>query len=214
LSKGHLTEDQLRFATLQSHASGESLETVLMERGLVGEKQLAAARAVQWGYPVLAQDAGSQIVESDLPPTLLREYSAVPVHYSVRAKRLVLGFVDRVDHGLLQAIEQITGFRAEPCFITPTDYGEQLQRIRRVEGYEEVAVDNPGEPAHMARTLGGVAVEFGAGEASFSKCKSWVWARMLGKRGTVDVVFALRNAQAARAGDFSTPLAELSEATG
>lgn len=214
LSKGYLTEDQLRFATLRSQCQGETLEATLIELALVGEKQLAAARGAQWGYPVLAQDPIGQFVESDLPPALFEAFSAVPIHYSVKARRLVLGFVDRVEHGLLQAIEQITGFRAEPCFITPTEYAEQLLRLKKAAGYEQVLVDKPGNVAEMARTLGGFALEFSAGEACFARCKSWVWARIRGKRGTMDAIFDLRNAPAGRGREFSTVLPELSRALG
>src|SRR5579863_3908029 len=92
LSKGYLSEDQLRFATARSKRDGEDLESTLMEFGFVGEKQLAAARAAQWGCPVLASDPAGQAVEADLPPTLLQACSAAPVHYSPIAKRVVLGF--------------------------------------------------------------------------------------------------------------------------
>jgi hypothetical protein len=207
LSKDYLTEEQLRFAAVRSQREGQNLETTLVECGLATEKQLAAARAVQWGCPVLAQDLGGQIVEADLPPALLRAFSAAPVHYSAKAKRLVLGFVHRVEHSLLQSIEQITGCRAEPCFITPTEFNEQMDRLVPAAGYEEAIIENPGAVAQMARTLGGFAVEVSAREAGFAKCGSWVWTRLTGKRGTVDVIFALKNAAAAppkkESADFS-----------
>lgn len=214
LSKGCLSEDQLRFASMRSELQGKSLESVLIEHGFVSEKHLAAARAAQWGYPVLVQDPTGQIVEADIPPTLLRACSAVPIHYSAKAKRLVLGFVHRVEHGLLQSIEQITGLRAEPCFITPTDFAEQTERMRAVNGYAEVVVDDPGTPAQMGRTLGGHAVEVQATEAGFAKCKSSIWARIAGKQGIVDVVFATRNANAGFRRPFSSAMPEVTIALG
>jgi hypothetical protein len=214
LAKGYLDEDQLRLATLRSEREGQKLETTLIECGLVTEKQIAVGRSAQWGYPVLAQDFVSQNVEADLPLALLRAFSAVPLHYSRRAKRLVLGFVYRVEHSLLQAIEQMTGFRAEACFITPTELNEQIDRLTTIPGYEEAVVENPGAAAQMARTLGGFAVEVSAREASFSKCNSWVWARMVGKRGTVDVVFALRNAATAPRPQLSTVFSEVTGSLG
>lgn len=214
LSKGYLTEDQLRMAVARSQFPHSSLESVLIELGIVSERQLAAARAAQWGYPVLGQDPIGQAIESDLPPALLREYSAVPIHFSPRAKRLVLGFVHRVEHGLLQAIEQITGFRAEPCFITPTEFNEQTSRLKLAPAYEEIVDDDPGNVAQMARTLGGLAVEFGGSEVSFTRCKSWIWARMLGKKGTIDAVFSLKALPSARPVEFSTTIPELTGVEG
>ena len=214
LSKDLLTEDQLRSATLMSQREGVSLEVTLLETGLATEKNLAVARAVQWGYPVLAQDLSGQLVQSDLPSTLLRAYSAVPLHYSPKGKRLVLGFVRRVEHSFLQSIEQITGFRAEPCFITPAEFNEQMERVAAPAGYEEALVEEPRDVAQMARKLGGFAVEFNAIEVRFTKCNPFIWARIWGRRGTVDVIFALKSAaQAARAA-FSKTLPEVTYSLG
>jgi Type II secretion system (T2SS), protein E, N-terminal domain len=214
LAKGTITEDQLRFAAARSERRGESLEVALIELEFVGEKQLAAARALQWGYPVLGQELIGQIVEADLPPTLLKAFSAVPLHYSLKTKRLVLGFVHRVEQSLLLSIEQVTGCRAEACFITPSEFVEQMDRLIATPDYEEAVVDNPGSASQMSRTLGGFAVEFGAREAGFAKCKSWIWARISGKRGTVDVMFAPKTAGAVSKQKFSTAMPEVTEALG
>ncbi len=214
LAKGYLDEEQLRFAVSRSEREGQNLETTLVECGLATDKQVAAARAAQWGYPVLGQDAASQSVEADLPPALLRAFSAAPLHYSPKARRLVLGFVYRVEHSLLQSIEQITGFRAEPCFITPTEFHEQMERLTAVPGYEEAVFENPGTITQMARTLGGFAIEVAAREAGFSKCGSWVWIRLAGKQGTVDVIFAMKGAFAAPKARLSTMLPEITERLG
>jgi len=122
--------------------------------------------------------------------------------------------VHRVEHGLLQSIEQITGLRAEPCFITPADFAEQTERMRAVDGYQEVVVDDPGTPAQMGRTLGGHAVEVQATEAGFARCKSSIWARIVGKRGIVDVVFATKNANAGFRRAFSSAMPEVTTALG
>lgn len=209
LAKGYLDEDQLRLATTRSKREGQSLETTLLECGFATDKQIAAGRAIQWGYPVLGQDAVSQTVEADLPTTLLRAFSAVPLHYSPKAKRLVLGFVHRVEHSLLQSIEHITGLRPEPCFVTPAEFEEQMGRLTAMRGYEEAVVDNPGTATQMARSLGGFAIEVSAREASFAKCNSWIWVRLSGKRGTVDVVFAMKSAAAAPRPQLSTVFSEV-----
>jgi hypothetical protein len=192
----------------RSHNEGQALETTLVECGLATEKQLAAARGAQWGYPVLGQESVSQSVAVDLPLTLLRAFFAAPLHYSPKARRLVLGFVYRVEHSLLQAIEQMTGLRPDPCFITPSEFEEQMQRACAVPGYEEAAVENPGTVTQMSKTLGGFAVEISAREAGFAKCSSCIWTRLVGKPGTVDVVFALKRATAAPESKLSTVLSE------
>ena len=193
LSKGYLTQNQLRTATDQSHRRNESLDRTLLHLGMATEKQLAVARSAQWGYPVLAQEHIGHMVRADIPPAILDACSAVPLHYSLAAQRIVLGFVLRVEHGLLESIEQVTGCRVEPCFITATDLAEQMERLTRVPGYNEVLIDDPGTPEKMARTVGRMAVEVGAREACFTQCKNNVWVRLTGKRGIIDVIFRAKN---------------------
>jgi hypothetical protein len=214
LAKEAISEAQLRFAVAFSEHRGVNLETTLLEQGIVSEKQLAAARATQWGCPVLGHEPAGQTVEADLPPTLLRACSAAPLHYSPKSKRLVLGFVHRVEHPLLQSIEQITGCRAEPCFITPSEFKEQMDRLSPVDGYAEIVDNDPGTVPQMARTLGGLAVEYSGREARFTRCKSWIWARISGKRGTVDVIFPLKAATVSAKREFSRVVPEVTEALG
>ncbi|HVT97759.1 MAG TPA: hypothetical protein VHE33_09640 [Acidobacteriaceae bacterium] len=194
LSKDLLTEDQLRLATEVSQKNGVDLEETLLVLGLTNEKHLAAARSVQWGYPVLNQERAGRMVEVEIPLTLLRSFSAAPLFYSAGTKRLVLGFVERVDHHLLQSIEQVTGYRAEPCFLTAAEFSEQMQRVVLPVFYEEVVLEEPGDPGQMARALGRYALDAAATDAAFVQCKSWVWARLTGKRRIVDVLFARANA--------------------
>jgi hypothetical protein len=193
LSRGYLTEDQLRFAASESRA-GEPLEDALVRLGLASDRELAAARAAQWGFPVLGHDGSGLMVQADLPKTFLQGFAAAPVHYSPAAKRLLLGFVHQVDHSFLHAIEQIVGCRPEPCFMTPAEFEAQMQKVTAVPDYQEVVVDEPRTPAQMSRTLGGLALEVGAKQASIVRCKSWVWARLTSKRRTMDVLFAMKNA--------------------
>jgi hypothetical protein len=192
LSKGYLNDSQLRLAIAESQLHGEELEAILLRLGLANERQLTTARAAQWGYPVLGQERIGRMIESDIPFKLLRNCSAAPLHSSTAAKRLLLGFVYRVDHGLLNALEQMTGFRAEPCFITPTEFAEQMERLTSVPTFEEVVFDDLRTPTQMGKTVGGFAVEVGAREARFAHCQDYAWTRLSGKRQTVDLLFRIK----------------------
>lgn len=206
LSKGYLTDDQLRYAMAQSQLHGEELEVVLIRLGLATERQLAAARAAQWGYPILGQDRMGQPVESDIPPALLHACSAVPLHCSVAAKRFLLGFVYRVDHSLLNSLELVTGYRAEPCFITPTEFRAQMERLTTVPDCEEVVFEDANSPVQMANMVAGFAVEVAAREANFAHCRDFVWTRLSGKRRKIDVLFRVKNAvEAGRKRNFLVP---------
>jgi hypothetical protein len=198
LAKGYLDAGALRLAQVESDLHRENLEATLIRLRLVSEKQLAAARAAQWGYPVLAQDRIGQMVESDIPQYLLQDSSGVPLQYSAKAKRILLGFVFRVDHSLLESIEIITGFRAVPCFITPTELAEQRKWVTAFPNHSEVLIEDPGAPDRMARTVGRFAVEVAADHAVFSSCKNHVWARVSGRRGIADIIFRFEDALAAK----------------
>lgn len=196
LSKGILNDEQLRAAAAHCRWSGEELDAALLRQGQVTEKQLTAARAVQWGCLGLAPEHTGRMVEIDLPRSILESCEAVPLHYSATGKRVLLGFVRRPDHGLLGAIERMTGCRAEPCFISSAEFSEQMERITFVPDYEESVVNDPGglAPERMARTVARYAVRVAATAAAFTRCHDSIWARVSGKRGIADVVFYVREA--------------------
>ena len=198
LLKGYLTEGELACAENRSRSSGEDLETVVVGTGVVDEWQLASARAIQWGYPVLGRDRMSQSVDAELPLTLMKEFSAVPLHYSSRAKRLVVGFVYRVEHSLLHSLERVTGCKAEPCFITPTELHYQIERLEAARESREVILDNSMTAAEVANVVGGLALDIRARDVSLSRCRDDVWMRLSGKRQMTDVLFRVRRASVAR----------------
>jgi Type II secretion system (T2SS), protein E, N-terminal domain len=198
LSKGYLTDEELRGAQAQSRVSGEELEAALVRLGLVDEWHLASARAIQWGYPVLGRDRISQSVDADLPLTLMRTFSAVPLHYSKSAKRMLMGFVYRVEHSLLHSLEQVTGCRAEACFITPTELHYQMERLEAARESREVVLEDSMTAAEMANTVGGLALEITARNVSLSRCQDYVWMRLSGKRRTIDVLFRGRRSGTVR----------------
>lgn len=188
--KGYLTNDQLRLVTAENQRAEEDFALTVTRLGLATEQQIAAARASQWGYPVLGhQDYVGQNLRTDIPRSVLETCMAAPLHYSGTAKRIVLGFVYRVEHSVLEAIEQMTGCRVEPCFMTASDYETQMGSIGASADYQEVVVNETSQPEKMARTLGRAAVDTGAREVRFARYKNLVWSRVIGKRGTMDVVF-------------------------
>ncbi len=187
--KGYLTNEQLRLASLESQRRGEDFAETVSRLGIVTEQQIAAARATQWGCPVLAQDYVSHSAQIDIPRAILEACNAVPLHSSQTAKRIVLGFVYRVEHSVLDAIEQMTGCRAEPCFVTLTDFVRRMDSVTPLPDSQEIVVTDPGSPEKMSRTVGRTAVDVKAQEARFVGYKHLVWVRLMGKRGKVDIVF-------------------------
>jgi hypothetical protein len=214
LSRGYVSEDQLRSATAQARNTGLPLERILLEREWVNEKQLAAARSVQWGQPALGIDPFDKAVEVNLPISLLRAHWAAPIHFSLERNRLVLGFVHRVEHTLLQSIEQITGCRAEPCFITPTEFNQQIAGFRSLPRYEEVVSDHPADATQIAASLADFAFQIPGAEARFARCKSWIWVRIAGNWDTMDAIFATSSASQGAEARFSSIATKVTEALG
>jgi hypothetical protein len=214
LSRGYVSEDQLRSATAEARNTGVLLENILLQREWVSEKQLAAARSVQWGHPALGIDFFDKAVEVNLPISLLRAYTAAPIHFSIERNRLVLGFVHRVEHTLLQSIEEITGCRAEPCFITPAEFNQQIDGFRSLPGYEEVVSNHPADATQIAASLADFALQIPGAEARFARCKSSIWVRIQGNLETVDAIFATKAASQRADEGFSSIATKVTEAMG
>ena len=193
LSKGLLANDQLRLAAEESRQREEELEFTLLRLGFTNEKQLATARAAQWGCPVIGQDFAKEPIEVDVPAPLLRTCWAVPVRYSQGGKRLLMGFVFRVEHRLLLALEQVTGCKTGPCFITQTEYEEQMARLTMVPDCKAVVHEGFQTSREMAKTVAKHAIEAGARKAIFAECRDFLWTRLIGDRRTVDVLFQTQN---------------------
>jgi hypothetical protein len=141
---------------------------------------------------VLKQDRQCQPVVADIPAALLRAYSAVPLHYSVSTKRLLLGFVNRVEHTLLHGLEQLLECKAEACFMTPTEFAMQMGRMTAAPDCDEMTFEEVMMPGQMANSLSGMAVEVAAREASFVRCRDYIWTRLTGKTRRVNVLFRVR----------------------
>jgi hypothetical protein len=202
ISKGHLTEAQLRSAMQQGRLHGEELDATLLRLGMATERQLTSARAAQWGYPMLGQELRGRPVEVDLPGRLLDHCGAVPLHYVPAARQLLMGFTHRVDHTLLTSIQTMTGLRADACFVTPAELAEQRDRVGAMTPrVEQVAFDDVLPSARIGRILGGFALEAGARDAIFSRCRDYVWVRLLGRVHSMDAVFRIR-AQAAQTSEL------------
>ena len=191
LSKGYLTAEQLRTATNHSQWFEEDLESTLLRLGLTTERQLAAARSAQWGYPVLSNGYPLKPVLLDLPRSVLSAFSAVPIEHSISAKRILVGFGSRVDHSLLESIEYITGCRAVPCFVTGTEAKELAELAVTSPEYREVLLEEPETAEEIARTVGRVAAQVDAKDVKFTRCQDLVWVRLTRERIHYDVVLHL-----------------------
>jgi hypothetical protein len=184
ISAGCLTNEQLKVATDEQKECGGEIGAVLMRLGSVSEKQVTAARATQWGCPVLVGAKQISLSKIHIPMPLIQIYSMIPLHYSTLSNLLFVGFVHSIEYGLLFAIEQMTGCKTQPCFITPADFQIQVQQMKLLQerlgngASEEVEIEGIKTPAEIAQTLLKYAVDFNAQEAIIRRCKDNLWARL------------------------------------
>lgn len=104
-----LTSEQLEEALLQQGSSGKRLGTLLVELGLVNERQLAQAIATQTSLPLI--DLRQQVPHPEaiavLPEALARSYTAVPI--KMEGKTLHIAVADPVSSDAIKALQNAVG---------------------------------------------------------------------------------------------------------
>jgi hypothetical protein len=192
---GLLTTSQFKEAVDMQKEAGGEIGELLVRHGTVSEEQVTAVLAAQWGCPVFSVPKHMTQSGIQIPSTLIRLYSAIPLHYVAATKLLLVGFVHGIEYGLLYAIEQITGCKTQPCFVTSSDFQLQMEHISQAEerlgetAPRGVKIDNVQDPAEMASILCGYGVDLEADEASIGKCMDFLWARLKSGAKNFDLLF-------------------------
>jgi hypothetical protein len=195
ISRGQLTKEQLREAADESKEFGGEIGDLLVRRGVVTERQVTSVRAAQWGCAVFTMPKQLEPARVHVPMKFIKAYSAMPLHYVAGRKLLLVGFVQAVEYGLLYAIEQITGCKTQPCFVTPTEFKTlmEMQEQTAPQSEEtpasEIIFDSVHSPEEMARILCSHGVELEAEEAAIAKCKDFLWARLVSGAKQLDLLF-------------------------
>jgi len=194
VSRGLLSNEELREARNEERETGEEIGELLVRRGSLSEKQLTAARASQWGCPVYSVPKHGLPAGICIPPTFMRIYSMIPLHYVASTNLLLVGFVNKVEYGLLYAIEKMTGCKTQPCFVTPNDFHLQMQKREYALEHSdadsgEVKFECVQSLAEMARILSSYGAHLEADEAIIGKCREYLWARLKTGPKEVDLLF-------------------------
>jgi len=191
LSRGHLSEDQLKAALDQHRASGARLGDVILHLGFATEQQVTSALAVQWGHPVFPLHGMASDTPVRIPTRLLELNRMLPVHYAEASKRLLVGFADGVDYRILDAIAQVLPCFPSPCIIAASEYRRRLECIVTQTRGNEVVFDGKSSPREMARIIRNYAVQTYADDMRFAACGDHLWTRLTGRRHEMDILFRL-----------------------
>lgn len=186
VGRGWITEEQLRIAKERQQQIKGDMGAVLLGLGFASEEQITAARSSLWNCPVYTLPPRISRSGITLPSTLMQAYSAVPMQ-SGPSTGLFIGFLDRVDYGLLYAVEQVTGCKTTPCFLTPTAHRAFT------ESHSQFANELTYEDGMTAQQMTRIASQHGArvnaNAVVVVRCGDYIWARLNGGSKTEDLLF-------------------------
>jgi hypothetical protein len=195
LSRQHITAVQLRTALEAQRAAGGGKTGIemkigawLQHLGFVTEHQVTAALARQWSCPVLRTGARA-IGASPFPPIpllLLESFQMMPVEFVAPSGTLLMAFSEGIDYTVLYAVDQMLGYRTEPCLVCPSTLQKGLQARARHRESGEVVFDRVEDAGECARIIASYTTKVGAAEIRLARCGEHLWIRL--KRLRQDVV--------------------------
>ncbi|MBI2104234.1 MAG: Flp pilus assembly complex ATPase component TadA [Candidatus Omnitrophica bacterium] len=126
LSRGLLTEKQMEEVLAVQRTQGGSLQTLLMERGLVSEADLVAAVSQGIGIPPInlsrmKLDVGLKAL---IPRDLALQYQLIPV--SCTGQALTIAMADPLNVFALDTLSAMTGLSISPVLATPKDIRDTI----------------------------------------------------------------------------------------
>lgn len=192
VSRGILTAEQLKFALEEQSRNGQSIGDIVQNLGFATPEQVTAAVAAQWSCPVFPLGDRTIFPQIAVPRRLLEAYGMLPVHFAENSRRLIVGFVSRVQYHILHTIENIADCVVTPCFITARDYQVYLQLPVFSERENEIVFDRVSGPAEMARLACNYVKQIKATRTRFGVCRDYLWMRMWGARHQMDLLFRLQ----------------------
>jgi hypothetical protein len=181
LSRQQVTAAQLRTALEQQRQAGQGrIGDWLRQLGFASEEQITAALARQWACPVLkispeTLGSGRWI---PIPALLLDTFRMMPVEYAESTRTLLMAFSEGIDHRVLYAIEQMLGYRAEACLVSPSILQKGLQVLAQRHAVKDVVFERMQDASECARIIGSYAGKVEAEEVRLAQCGSRIWARL------------------------------------
>jgi len=191
-SRGDLTAEQLKIALEEQGKTNENLGEVVQRLGFVTAEQVTAAVATQWSCPVFSLANRQLVPRVHIPRHLLELYGLLPVHFSETGRRLMVGFVSRVQYHILHTIEHITECVTAPCFITAREYRDKLNSPAFVERSNEIIMEQISGPIEMARLARNYVSQVAAQRTRFGVCRDYLWMRIWAPRNEMDLLFRLQ----------------------
>jgi hypothetical protein len=190
LSKGQLTNSQLRTALEAQRETGGPIGQRLEALGFASERQVTAALGMQWACPVLfpAASAGTDC-EGIIPSRLLFHFQMVPVHFAAASNLLYIAFTQGIDYTVLHALGQILRYRTEACLIPRSTMQLALERFTERRRTDEILFEGWRDSSEMGRITCGYVLKLGIQEVRTVICGEYIWARLLSPEGVTNLLF-------------------------
>lgn len=191
ISRGHLTNQQLRTALEAQRASGcERLGQHLERLGYATESQVTAALGLQWSCPVLLNPGAIDLrAVRMLPYRLLERYRILPLQFVEASRVFHLAFCEGVDYNALCAIEQMIRCRTEPCLVGRSVMDKMLEQIGQQARHGDFLFEGWRPASDMARIASNYALKLGAEETRIVSCNGCIWVRLQAGRDFANLLF-------------------------
>ena len=190
-SREVLTSDQLKQVLAEQRETGDDVVAIVQKFGFATEDQVTAGIAAQWGCPTFNMEIQKLPANIHVPRRLMEGYRALPLHIVEKDRKLLVGFVDAVHHQLLYTIENVTSFSVSACFIKASVFHNALQSTTRTYRQNEILFDRKNSIAEMATVSRNYVLQSGAERARFGICQDYLWARVVGPKQSLDLLFRL-----------------------
>ncbi|HEY5601155.1 MAG TPA: ATPase, T2SS/T4P/T4SS family [Patescibacteria group bacterium] len=119
--KGLLTSDQFSTVKVEANSTGQPVEKILMDQGIVSEEEIGKARAQHLRLPFIT--VADKIISSDaltlVPEAVAKRYNLIP--FEKDESSLSVAMVDPQDVQVLEFVEQKTGLKIKPHVGISTD---------------------------------------------------------------------------------------------
>jgi type IV pilus assembly protein PilB len=127
---GLVTRADLRLALTERRRTGEHIGVVLVRRKLATEKQIAQALAAQLGYPFVSLDDAvpNPTLSALIPRDIAREHACEALELSEHV--LTVAMADPLLFGIVQEVEDRTGYRVRPVVAARSDILGLVARLR------------------------------------------------------------------------------------
>lgn len=133
VEQGKLAEEKAEKVKLDFLNTGESIEKIIAELGLVSEEDLAQAKATFYNLPFinLTEAPSSPEALSKIPRSVAEKNAIVPIGYDKGNNVLLVAMVNPLDLEIIEFLEKKSGTKLKPFMASPSQIQGAL-----VERYE------------------------------------------------------------------------------